>query len=107
MGTELFSIHLKTLTCSTLRSMSKDKLIEYVRMCEKNMVNAYETLDQQAINFKKLLEQTERPKGRWTKYGYKWKCSECDSKINIDGTPEENGLYYCPNCGADMREGEE
>ncbi len=50
------------------------------------------------------LSQPERPKGRWIKYGYKWKCSECDSKINIDGTPEENGFYYCPNCGADMRE---
>lgn len=40
--------------------------------------------------------------GRWEKYGYKWRCNNCLAKINIDGTPEENGLYYCPNCGADM-----
>lgn len=49
------------------------------------------------------LREPEHKCGRWIKYGYKWKCSECDGKINIDGTPEENNLYYCPNCGADMR----
>ena len=53
------------------------------------------------------LSQPERPKGRWEEYGYKWKCSECGGKINIDGTPQENGLHFCPNCGADMRGEEE
>lgn len=22
----------------------------------------------------------------------------------IDGTPEDNGMFFCPNCGHDMRE---
>ena len=57
----------------------------------------------EAIELVKEIDEPERKRGRWIKYGFKWKCSECDGKINIDGTPEENGLYYCPNCGADMR----
>ena len=100
MKTVLFSVHLKTFADSTLRSMSKDKLIEYVRMCEKNMVNAYETLDQQAVNFKKLLEQVERPKGRWKTYEIDVnECSEC-------GYMSIFKYNFCPVCGADMR-GEE
>ena len=98
---------LKTLADSTLMSMTKAELIEYARMCEKNAENAYAQIDQQAKNVKKLLDEQERPKGRWEKFGYKWKCSECDGKINIDGTPKENGLNFCPNCGADMRESEQ
>ena len=40
--------------------------------------------------------------GTWLPYGYKWTCSVCKGKANIDGTPIQNGLYYCPNCGAKM-----
>lgn len=40
--------------------------------------------------------------GKWEKYGYKWKCSVCGSKVNLDGTPLDNNLYYCSNCGAKM-----
>lgn len=50
---------------------------------------------------KKRLES--RPRGEWIKFGYKWKCVNCEKKINIDGTPEENGLNFCPNCGASMQ----
>lgn len=45
----------------------------------------------------------EPPKGEWEKFGYKWRCSCCDKRINIDGTPQENGLNFCPNCGARMK----
>ena len=32
-------------------------------------------------------------------------CSVCDCHwVLIDGTPEENGMKFCPSCGADMRE---
>lgn len=41
--------------------------------------------------------------GEWIKHGYKWRCSNCGSKINIDGTPIENGLCYCSKCGAKMK----
>lgn len=46
-----------------------------------------------------------RPKGMWEKFGYKWKCSACGKRVNIDGTPEENGLRYCMSCGAKMEAG--
>lgn len=54
-------------------------------------------------------------RGRWIKL-YKnpldgnFFCSNCKEVIDIaDGedTPLKRGLYYCHNCGADMREGVE
>ena len=39
---------------------------------------------------------------RWEKHGSKWQCTGCKVLMNIDGTPQENVLYYCPNCGAYM-----
>ncbi len=33
-------------------------------------------------------------------------CSRCEAPwVTIDGTPQENGMKYCPHCGAKM-EGE-
>lgn len=33
-----------------------------------------------------------------------FRCSICGDEWDIDvGTPVENGMKYCPNCGADMR----
>ena len=39
---------------------------------------------------------------RWEKHGSKWQCTGCKVLMSIDGTPQENLLYYCPNCGALM-----
>ena len=39
---------------------------------------------------------------RWEKRGSKWQCTGCKVLMSIDGTPQENLLYYCPNCGALM-----
>lgn len=44
--------------------------------------------------------------GQWKPFGRKWACSECNARVCLDGTPEENNLYYCPNCGAKMDRGE-
>ena len=34
-----------------------------------------------------------------------WFCSECDEEFYLeDGTPQENGYHFCPNCGARMDE---
>lgn len=48
--------------------------------------------------------------GKWLEieeiYGdIRWKCSACGIEwCFIEGTPEENGTHYCPNCGAKMTE---
>lgn len=53
--------------------------------------------------------EPERKKGEWL---YKpneydddtYECSQCGEPWTlIDGTPEENNMKFCPNCGADMR----
>ena len=50
--------------------------------------------------------------GRWIeKDGYDgdvyYDCSACgNSWTTIDGTPWDNGMNFCPNCGAKMEEGE-
>lgn len=43
----------------------------------------------------------DRPQGKWVsnRSGY-WKCSECGIRVAIYGKGN-----YCPNCGADMRNG--
>jgi hypothetical protein len=44
-----------------------------------------------------------RPKGHWIEKGEDWVCSCCNESVCeiYDGKPWE---YFCPNCGADMRE---
>ena len=55
----------------------------------------------------------EREKGEWIeKEGYDgdtyYDCSVCgNSWTTIEGTPWDNGMDFCPNCGADMRGGKE
>lgn len=48
------------------------------------------------------LRQMEVRHERWEKRGSKWQCTGCKVLMSIDGTPQENLLYYCPNCGAKM-----
>ena len=45
--------------------------------------------------------------GRWVKRGSRWQCTNCKVLMSIDGTPKENLLNYCPNCGAKMDGGAE
>ena len=40
--------------------------------------------------------------GLWVKRGCKWQCTNCKVLMSIDGTPKENLLNYCPNCGVKM-----
>jgi DNA-directed RNA polymerase subunit RPC12/RpoP len=46
--------------------------------------------------------------GRWIEIEDSWgdchyQCAECGEEWNLDaGTPAENNMNYCPNCGAKM-----
>ena len=56
------------------------------------------------------LLKDEPKRGRWVEeedvFGdTTYVCSVCGEPWTlIEGTPAENGMYYCPNCGARMRE---
>lgn len=47
----------KTYSDSTLKSMTKDKLIDIIRCLESNLRNAYKTNDIQYENCKRLLAE--------------------------------------------------
>lgn len=47
----------KTYSDSTLKSMTKDELIEVIRCLESNLRNAHETNDIQYENCKRLLSE--------------------------------------------------
>ena len=54
------------------------------------------------------LPSVERKKGKWILTDFPdeqtYKCSACGEYwAFIEGNPTENGAYFCPNCGADMR----
>ena len=61
---------------------------------------------------KGLSAQPERKMGKWISTDDGWDgeyfvCSVCGCPWTlIEGSPEDNGMNFCPNCGAYMREGE-
>ena len=72
--------------------------------------NYYDDLDEidDYINIEDLyvaieaLSQPERPKGRWEQFMFFKTVKQCSiCNCTTDCTPN-----YCPNCGADMRDGE-
>lgn len=54
----------------------------------------------------KALQEPEQKYGRWEYYDIdnSYYCTACGEIWALDyGTPEENSMNFCPNCGADMR----
>lgn len=53
--------------------------------------------------------EPQRKRGKWIERDEDctWECSACGEPWTlIEGTPKQNGMNYCPNCGAKM-EGDE
>ena len=92
----------KPLADSTLMGMTKKEIIEQLRIAEHNFKAMEETVNQQAENFIKLLEE-ERKHGHWTKDN---KCSECGAQRPTRGI--NKWIYldakYCYACGTKMDE---
>lgn len=93
---------IKTLECCEANDCRKCPLshIDVPTCISKACSKALDLIKRQQAEVESL--KADRPKGKWEKYGYKWKCSACNSKVNIDGTPFDNNLYYCSCCGAEM-----
>lgn len=77
-------------------------LFELTTKIEKGMTVDSMVINKDGIVFKG--SQPERKKGTWIDLGEDrvicWQCSECGRK--------DTHIYnYCPDCGADMRKGEE
>lgn len=73
-----------------------DGRFEIMDYCENEKLE--EALDM-AI---KALEQSERKKGKWLRSGsciFPYECDQC-------GDTNERATPFCPNCGADMGEGD-
>ena len=58
----------------------------------------------------KRWSQPERKKGKWLRVGHwgrSYKCNQCGNFLDFDGVNAGRGdANFCPNCGADMREGD-
>ena len=55
------------------------------------------------------VQPPQRIKGRWMLKGHLWECDRCGCRINR-AKPLKGNIWnynFCPNCGADMRQGEE
>ena len=59
-----------------------------------------------------LHGSSKRPHGTWIERTDRitldtyYECSNCKEPwTTIEGTPWDNGMNFCPNCGADMRKG--
>lgn len=57
-----------------------------------------------------LLKEQQPKHGHWIEQeGFDgdvyYDCSVCgESWVTVEGTPEDNGMIYCPHCGAKMDE---
>ena len=62
--------------------------------------------------YKQGKKDFERPKGHWIEHtdyvgDTYYDCSNCKEPwTTIEGTPWQNMMNFCPNCGAKMQEGE-
>ena len=66
----------------------------------------HEQLAKWLEDYKRLLG--ERPHGKWIKYNsYYHTCDKCNKTFGFDGLEPNIEFYFCPNCGADMREDSE
>lgn len=87
-----------------MRFISMDKLIEYcvTHRCGSipiDFIKAEKPVDVQPVTYGRWEEVSD-----WYGYDVHYRCSACNAEFYLEvGTPEYNGYWYCPRCGADMR----
>lgn len=90
----------KPLADSTLMSMTKKEIIEFLRAAEHNAKVSQETLEQQAENLKDWKPVVH---GHWytsSDVPDTLICSNCKCGYDMWKHDAHN---YCPNCGAKMK----
>ena len=79
------------ITNETEREYTKDIILDFVA-------------DQPTIDAVPVVRGEWSP--AFTEEENVWKCSNCDDYWLLNnGTPFDNGMKFCPKCGADMRKG--
>ena len=92
-------------TDSTMKSWTKEELVKYVRMCERNITDLSERVENQA----KLLKEnthansTSKVQSHWRTIGNISGFVACNMCGYWCGTKSK----YCPDCGAKMDEEQE
>jgi hypothetical protein len=54
----------------------------------------------------RVLKERERPHGEWIEKPWGVVCSRCKAQALHTPNGNQSRSDYCPDCGADMREGE-
>ena len=88
----------------------REKLAEILRTCEE-IVLSWACGYGQAADHLIANGVVVREKGEWIdRFVRDWRCSKCGEPIykvrNVDGYCYDDKPSFCPNCGADMRKGE-
>lgn len=80
---------------------------EIIRNANEGMDECTTQLARDALE---LLKEKQPKHGHWIEQeGFDsdvyYDCSVCgESWVTVEGTPEDNGMIYCPHCGAKMDE---
>lgn len=77
------------------------RYIDADRLCEGRVSNDPVVI---AAKCEPTADVAEVRHGEWEYLNLSecWQCSDCGVLMRIDGTPKDNYLNYCPNCGAKM-----
>lgn len=75
---------------------------------EKRIAALEESIEGYKVRIAELEAQLPK-EGEWIDllFGRDYKCSVCGEWYRMDGTPEQEDMNYCPNCGAKMKIGED
>lgn len=90
--------------------MTNKEAIVWLKETKKHYGEYHEKADEALALAIKALE--ERPQGEWIERTNRitldtyYECSNCKEPwTTIEGTPWQNMMNYCPNCGAEMKGG--
>lgn len=99
----------QAFTCED--AISRQAVCDYIAEFVNNEYSTQAECDMVDLMIKgiKHLPSVTQKSGKWIEQeGWDgdvyYDCSVCgESWTTIDGTPWDNGMSFCPNCGADMR----